>query len=171
MALREPIIVPDGFVLFEGGLNAGTLRDPRKLRYWRGLSADEAGLLYQWVESLGGGLEELHTDVPVGFVPDTSGMDVPSYIDRMCRANHPLRMDAVAKVSGAWLVVEVKRRAGYQALGQVLTYGYYAHLASKDLVGAGLLVVTDSVQECIRPVFGLFGVATAEVGDGVLGEV
>jgi hypothetical protein len=128
-----------------------------------GLAADEVALLGRWVEGVGGELEELHTDVAVGMIPETSGMDVPEWVEPMCCASHPLRIDAIAKVGGRWMVLEVKQRAGYQALGQVLTYGFYVHLAAEELKDAVLVVVTDCVQECIRPVFERFGVRVAEV--------
>lgn len=163
MGLHEAFVVPDGYRLFEGGLNAGTLRDPKVLRYWRGLAADETALLFGWVRKFGDDLQELHTDVPVGMIPDTSGSEVPGWMDRMCCASHPLRIDAVVKLLGVWWVIEVKVNAGYQALGQVLTYGHYAHLASPQLGKVSLGIVTDDVQECIRPVFECFGVRVWEV--------
>lgn len=164
MALDEPIVVPAGYRLFRGGLGAETVRDPCCTRHWLGVSAEEVALLERWVRKVGEELEELHTDVAVGMIPDTSGADVPGWLDRMCCSSHPLRIDAVAKVAGRWLVLEVKGQAGYQALGQVLTYGYYVHLASEELEGARLCVVTDAMQECIRPVYERFNVQVFEVG-------
>lgn len=168
MGLHEPFVVSDGYRLFRGGLGSETLRDPNVRRYWRGLAGDEVELLWRWVGGVGTELVELHTDVPLGIIPDTSGMEVDECIERMCCSANPLRVDAVAKVGGRWMVIEVKVNAGYQALGQVLTYGFFAPLAGKELVGAGLAVVTDRVQECIRPVFNRFQVEVIEVGGPVV---
>lgn len=164
MGLHEPFVVPDGYRLFEGGLCADTLRDVGCRDGWRGVAEDEAELLERWLEAEGERVWSFHTDVPVGMIPDAAGLGHDECIERMCCASNPLRIDAVARVDGVWRVIEVKAHAGYQALGQVLTYGFYKTRAHLDLAGAELWVVTDKVQECIRPVYARFGVRVVEVG-------
>ncbi len=163
MSPGEPIVVPDGFRLVEDGLGPGTLRDPTRLRYWRGLSADDAALLYAWVVDRGSDLEELHTDVPCGIAPELEVGPADGSFARYVGKLHPLRIDAVVLLKGRWWIVEVKADAGYTALGQVLVYGWYATRTCVSLAGAALAVVTDRVQECIRPVFAELGVEVWEV--------
>ncbi len=165
MSLHEDIVVPDGFRLVEKGLGPETERSRTVLRHWRGLSADDAYLLHRWVRGRGDGLEELHTDVPVGMVAELEGSGTPAWMERMCAQLHPLRIDACALVKGKWLVLEVKANAGYVALGQVLCYRWYAGRTNACLRDAGVGVVTDKVQECVAPVFHAYGVEVFEVGE------
>ncbi|NIP96195.1 MAG: hypothetical protein GWO24_23275 [Akkermansiaceae bacterium] len=61
----------------------------------------------------------------------------------------------------------MKANAGYQALGQVLTYWFYGPMCCEALALCGAGVVTNRVQPCIRPVFDQYGVEVYEVGDVV----
>lgn len=166
MSLREPIVVPDGFRLVKNGLGPETLRDSTVVRHWRGLSADDAALLYRWVRGCAHNLEELHTDVPVGISPEIDSGPADGYFAKYVAKLHPLRIDAVALVKGCWFVLEVKADAGYVALGQVMVYGWYAVRTIQVLIDAQVAVVTDKVQECIAPVFSHLGVEVFEVGEG-----
>lgn len=76
-----------------------------------------------------------------------------------------LRIDALVYGEGRWQILELKPSAGYTAMGQVLTYAYYAVLRAPALAGARLVVVTDHLQEVLRPVYKLHGVECDEVGD------
>ncbi len=166
VSVREPIVVPDGFRLVKNGLGPETLRDPTVLRHWRGLSADDAALLYRWVRSRSDDLEELHTDVPVGMAPEIDGGAADGYFAKYVAKLHPLRIDAVASLLGRWWVLEVKADAGYVALGQVLVYLWYACRTNDALAAARAAIVTDKVQACVAPIFEEHEVTVFEVGMG-----
>lgn len=167
MATIEPVVVDDGWTLVKEGMDSATLRDLHRRRYWRGLSGDEAYLLGRWVDQQGGAVGELHTDVPVGQSPYDGLHESHPALRNYLAKLYPLRIDAVACVAGVWHVIEVKAHAGYVALGQVLTYGFYAVRTIERLRECRLSVVTDQVQGCIRPVFGHFGVVVFAVGGEV----
>jgi hypothetical protein len=112
-----------------------------------------------------GEVDVLHTDVPCGVVPGSEADGADARTTALIAASHPLRIDAVIRWRGAWWVVECKPQAGYQALGQLLTYGFYAPFAGEELCDARLAVLTDRVQEPIEPVYERFGVAVWEIRD------
>jgi len=57
--------------------------------------------------------------IGVGFDP---GPGVPDYARKAAIANTQLRIDAVAYDGTSWWLIEIKRRAGAGALGQLLQY-------------------------------------------------
>lgn len=117
-----------------------------------------------WVEKLGGALCCLHTDVPVGMVPHVGGREESKIARRYVAEAYPLRIDVVARIGSEWFVCEVKQRAGYIALGQVLTYTFYAVRTCEELRQAHACVLTDEVQRGLVPVYSHYGVRVVEVG-------
>jgi len=164
MSIRENITAPDGFRLVRGPIG-DCRRDPKRPRGWRGLSAGDTALLVKWLLDEAPSDVDLYTDVPCGTEVDLDGTDVPAWLGSMAAAVSCLRIDAVTFFDGAWSLIELKPSAGYTAMGQVLTYGYYAPLRAPGLAGARLLVVTDRLQDVCRPVYKRYGVAVCEVGD------
>lgn len=134
-------------------------------RSWRGISADEAGLLVAHVSRAVPRVDELYTDVVVGCVPADEYHGVGQVHHDLWGSMHPLRIDAVVWAGGRWFIVELKADAGYTALGQLLTYHFWGGLVDERLAGAGLVVVTDECQAVSRPVFEHFGVAVVEYPD------
>lgn len=155
-----------GFEVVKDGLGEATRRDPGSPRGWRGLTACDRTLLAAWVGLIRGDLVELHSDVPVGCVPEVDGREVGELIKCQIAESHPLRIDVCVLRSGGWSVVELKNDAGYKALGQVLCYGFWAARCCGVLADASLVVVTDRVQEALRPVYAAYGVTVEEVGSG-----
>lgn len=153
-----------GFRQVSDGLRRGTSRDPKRPGTWRGLGLNDVALLSAWVTSVGGDLHGLYTDVPLGLVPDVDPAEWDGRHQRIVNEKHPLRVDAVAFIGGRWLVIEVKPDAGYVALGQVLTYVYWARASVDLLADSAPMVVTDQVQEVVRPVYQVHRVLVAEVG-------
>jgi hypothetical protein len=164
MALGEEIVVPAGHRLIVGELTEGTRRDVACPLRWGGLGREDAALLERFVESLGVGCRCLHTDVRVGVVPDSAEIDRDPLIRSQVAALHPLRIDACIETEAGWMLCEVKPDAGYVAMGQVLTYVYYAQRTCDCLRDCTGVVVTDRMQAALRPVYDHFDVGCVEVG-------
>lgn len=164
MGLREEIRIPAGHRLVVEGLCGKTLRDPDFPRGWAGLGPDDAYLLRRWVDNSVTRLRCLHTDVPVGVVPVGEGLADNAFVQAQLAVLHPLRIDVCVELVDGWRVCEIKPDAGYVSLGQVLTYQYFACRTCPELAEARAMVLTDRVQEAIRPVFERFDVELVEVG-------
>lgn len=164
MGKDERVVVPAGCRLVVGDLPEVKRRDPAYPRNWAGLSGPDRMLLWAWVGSRARSMAALYTDVPCGLVCDFAGMKVSPWVVRQGEAVAPLRIDAVALMDGEWLVIECKPQAGYVAMGQVLTYVFYARRCIVGLEACVPVVVTDGVQEALRPVYEDLGVQVAEVG-------
>ncbi len=146
------------------GLGLGTRRDLDRPRGWLGISRQDSVLLDRLVRGLGAGLVELHTDVRVGLRPVVPSEARTDWMERLGAALYPLRIDACILAGGHWWVVEIKPDAGYVSLGQVLTYEYFARRTCECLRECTPAVLTDHVQECLRPLFSRYGVKVFEVG-------
>lgn len=165
--MKEPVVLFEGHVLVKDGLCSRTVRDLDNPRDWQGLTGSDAALLWSWADSRRGEIVELHTDVELGSVPSwVFSIEDPALRRQACSA-HPLRADACVLSQGGWMLLEVKPNAGYQALGQVLTYQFYAGLCCDVLRGCAVGVVTNAVQPCIAPVYTHHGVEIFEVGEVV----
>lgn len=186
MPLPEICPVPDEFRIVVPVLDGTTRRDVARADRFRGLSAADASLLGAWCGIHGHEITELHTDIAIGEVPVWGPAEQAPAWERLATACHPLRIDAVARYLDQWWLLECKPDAGYVALGQLLTYGFYAirvdaplEVPSAGVVGgrapdqvvdrgcladARLGVVTDQVQRCVRPVFERYGIEVFQVG-------
>lgn len=164
MTLREAITAPDGFRLVRGPF-VDCRRDARRPRQWRGLSAADVALVVAWLAVRDLGELELYTDVTCGVAVELDGAVEPEWLASMAAECSALRIDVIVREAGSWFVIEVKPSAGYTAMGQVLTYGYYAPLRAAALAGARLGVITDRLQEVCRPVYARHDVHVWEVGD------
>ena len=165
--MREPVVLFTGHVLVKDGLCEKTRRAIDNPRDWQGLTGSDAAILWSWADGRRGEILELHTDVELGSVPSwVFSIEDPALRRQACSA-HPLRADAVVLLTGGWILLEVKPNAGYQALGQVLTYLFYAPVCCEVLVGCSAGVVTNAVQPCIAPVYAHHGVEIFEVGEVV----
>lgn len=162
---REDFVMREGFELVPDGLGDDTRRDPGSPRAWRGLTACDRTLLEEWMGSIRQEVLELHTDVPVGCIPEVDVADLGEFVRDRVAESHPLRIDVCVRRSTGWVIAELKPDAGYKALGQVLCYGFWAPHCCGVLRAAGLVVVTDRVQEAIRPVYEAHGVSVVELGD------
>ena len=167
--MLEPVRMRKGFSVVHGDLGEHTRRSLAYPRGWRGLTACDCVLLSGWLNGVAGELEEFHTDVRVGCIPGIDDVGMDEFTRDQMSANHPLRMDAVVRLGKSWIIAECKPDAGYQALGQVLCYAFWGPHCIPCLVGARKVVVTDRVQEALRPVYELYGVEVVEV-PGVLSD-
>lgn len=165
MQVKERVLCPPGCRLVVAELCPGTRRNPEAWRTWAGLSALDALLLAAWVGEVGEKLEELHTDIKVGLIPKDGLAVGRASGPEIAEALYSLRIDACVLLDGCWRVVEVKPDAGYVALGQILTYAFYCRRTCACLAECVPCVVTDFVQEAVRPVFESFGVEVEEVGE------
>lgn len=165
--MKEAVVLFEGHQLVMDGLCSSTRRDLDKPRDWRGLTGSDAAILWCWVDARRSEIREFHTDVELGSVPSwVFSIEDPALRRQACSA-HPLRADACVLSQEGWLLLEVKPNAGYVALGQLLTYLFYAPLCCEQLVGCRAGVVTNAVQPCIAPVYKHFGVDIFEVGEVV----
>lgn len=164
MPLPEPIRIPTGFTLIVDGLDHTTNRQIDFPRTWTGLGAADAYLLQRWLGDLGAVVRSLHTDVPVGVVPTVNPPEFNDFVKAQAAILHPLRIDACILLEDGWRVCEIKPDAGYLSLGQALTYHYFACRTNNELASCVPMVLTDHVQEAIRPVFDHYGVEIVEVG-------
>ncbi len=168
--MKEPVVLFTGHVLVMDGLGEKTQRHLDNPRDWQGLTGSDAALLWSWADARRNEISELHTDVELGSVPSwVFSIDDPALRRQACSA-HPLRADAVVLTTSGWILLEVKPNAGYQALGQVLTYQFYAPLCCEVLAGCRVGVVTNAVQPCIAPVYQHHGVEIFQVGEVVSDE-
>lgn len=158
MTLYENLYIPPGCTLVCCGLNDNTKRDLNYPRSWKGLALDELDLLQTWINDIKHHNPELHTDVPVGVVPTTPLNSNDTLITKQANALYPLRIDACVQLNTFWYVIEVKRRAGYIALGQILTYHYFAKRTCPQLTNALPMILTDQPQDALAPVFAHYGI-------------
>lgn len=157
------------FDLVRDGLSTSTRRDLKRPRHWRGLTAVDAGLLAVWVRDHLEEIGELHTDVVCGLVPVLEEK-LDTAVNRACvRGLHPLRIDACAWFQMGWWILECKPDAGHQALGQILSYGYWGPLGNRRLYGARVGIITDRAQDVIKPVCEVYDVTVFEGGAGDVG--
>jgi len=109
--------------------------------------------------------DECWYDVRVGRawpMPD----DAPQWMRRYCLMSTRKRIDIVWRVGQDYWVIELKPLAGTEALGQVI---YYAEDFRREYAGTRRVmaaVVTDVVDQDVRPVFDLAGIVVFEVGQG-----
>jgi hypothetical protein len=162
--MYEDLILRKGHRLVYGGLSDITRRDQNTPRHWTGLTTADRVLLYAWLQTLDAGVDELHTDIVCGLTPELPSDYDYGLMQQLCAALHPLRMDAVIRRGVRWTIIECKPDAGYQALGQILSYAVYAPYARDALADADLLVVTDQIQAWAEPVYRRHNVAWANVG-------
>lgn len=167
--MLEPRLL-EGYELVRRSLDHRERRELGRPRHWHGLTGVDRGLLAVWVSDRMSEVAELYTDVPCGVVPCLDGAVGDPFLREQVRANHPLRIDAVAYWRGAWWVMECKPDAGHLALGQVLTYGVYAGFADEKLNGARLAVITDEAAPFAGPVYDRYGVELFEVAPAAWAE-
>jgi len=165
--LREVFREGHAFSLVQEGLGDDTRRAFGVPGRWRGLSGGDRALLIAYLDALESEISELHTDVPVGVVPADHGEWASDWHRERWLKIHPLRIDVVVLDAGGWMVLECKPDAGYVALGQLLTYGFWAGKCIRALRGCRLAVVTDRCQASIRPVYDQFEIGVYEYGDVV----
>jgi len=167
MSLRETSRVGQAFTLVRDGLGRRSRRDVAYPRSWAGLSVGDLGLLCAHVARVTPKITELHTDVVLGSVPADQGEWATEWHRKHWRSIHPLRVDAVAWSGRSWTLIEIKPDAGYVALGQLMTYNYWASKCLECLRGCKLAVVTDGCQSVVRPVYEQFGIEIYEYPDAV----
>lgn len=168
MAIPEWYRTGEAFRLVAGELGDATSRSRAYPRHWQGIGGADAAILAVWLAAVGDEVAEFHTDVLCGAVPVAESEGLDPELDRLIGSMNPLRMDLVARWRDAWWVVEIKPDAGYIALGQVMTYWYYAPLCYLELVGCGAAVLTDRVQPVIEPVFRANGITIIETALAVV---
>lgn len=156
--------IPDGFSLVTGDFD-GCRRDCTRSRTWAGLSAQDIALLVAWMDQFAPAGAELYTDVMCGFSVELPGEDPPAWLDKMAAKISALRIDAIISSPAGWQLLEMKPQAGYVAMGQILTYAYFAPFLRAELRDARLVIVTDCVHEVCRPVYAACGVEVDEVGE------
>lgn len=125
---------------------------------WPGLTGDECTLLLAWLSLCDEGVEHIWTGVPCGLVPVLEGDGSDDARLRISESVYALRMDCVYCGPGGWGLIEIKRDAGYAALGQVLTYAYYAGRMRSELADARRMVVASAMAEWAKPVYAAYGV-------------
>jgi hypothetical protein len=137
---------------------------------WRGLSGNDAALLWHWLDGLEGKPDELHTHVPVGTVPaPPAGWDDAAG-RREIEALWPRRIDAVARFGADWWLVECKPQADHYCLGQILCYAFWWAAVPGAVALSRVVVLTDVAdRDCLRAFFA-YGVEVVEVGD-IFGNV
>lgn len=156
--------------LVENGMSAVTRRDPATRLRWGGLSSEDLELLRWFVGTLGGRVFELHTGVPCGWVARGPGITGNPDMERIADTSHPLRVDAMVRLASGWLLVEVKPAAGYQALGQLLSYRMVIEAGNPGVVPVTLVVVTDQVETGFGPIYEAHDVTVVEQVDRAAGQ-
>ncbi len=160
---KEKSIAPYGFEVHKCELSPEKRLPVTHRGRWPGLTAIDGAIFEAFVIANQESIQEIYTDVPCGLCalpPEWMRNDAGR---RQLEAIYPLRIDAIVKAGGIWHVVEVKPDAGYGSLGQVLTYIYWAKLTCPDLAEAMPCVVTDRVQDAVKPVFEQLNVTVFEV--------
>jgi len=153
------------FTLVYEGLGEETRRNMHMTHGWRGLSANDRTLLAAHVSAKNTNIQALHTDVPVGVVPADHATWATDWHRQRWLQIHPLRIDAVTHDNTGWTILECKPDAGYVALGQLLTYSFWAAKCIKALRGCRVGVITDRCQASILPVYKRHNVHVFEYPD------
>ena len=90
----------------------------------------------------------------------------PEWLRKYAKINYTKRIDVVGRSVGRWWVIECKPGASYWALGQVIFYSWAFGNEIRDDKEIIPVVITDVVDEDLRPLFDLAGVLVLEVGRG-----
>lgn len=92
---------------------------------WRGspphMLAEDVPIWYRFLEKWGSPFTALYYDVLLGGPTLTSEQSADSYW-RMWRTNTSKRADAIAELRGAVWIIEVAKRPGLRAVGQLQVY-------------------------------------------------
>ncbi len=164
MTLHETNRIPDDWRLVHNGICDERLRSIDRPETWQGVSAGDAALLREWLARFATPTWKLYTDVPFGCCP-APGFEVqPDWFEDMRRQITCLRVDAIINDGQTWTLLEIKPDAGYVALGQVLTYQWYAPKCCPCLENCVCAVLTDNVQPAIEPIYQHFEIPIIEVG-------
>jgi len=102
----------------------GTLRPSDGSLRWAGLSVGDELVLGQFLEWLGVVPDELHTNVPLGWMPDGEEVEGDVAWRRMLVDVYASKCDAALRFGCEWWIVECKPRASLHGLGQLLGYCY-----------------------------------------------
>ncbi len=160
---KDKLLAPYGFEVHEVQLLEHTRRSIDTKGRWPGLTAIDGAIFEAFVERNKSVIDEIHTDVPCGICACPPAWLRTDKGKRQLEAMYPLRIDAVVRSGGIWHVIEVKPDAGYRSLGQVLAYTFWVKQTNPALSEAVSCIVTDRVQEVIRPVFDIHDVKIFEV--------
>ncbi len=110
------------------------------------------------------------------FLPDRVYYDVrvgrgveppegsPEWLKKYAKINYTKRIDVIGSTIDRWWIIECKPGASYWALGQVIFYSWAFKNEIADDKEIIPVVITDVVDEDLRPLFDLAGVLVFEVG-------
>ena len=146
-----------------------TLRSPGVPERWQGLSAVDRAVLGAWLGRRGMEVVELHTDVPVGRIPDGVRAVSAGIPERQLEAMYALRIDALVRTPRERYVVECKAYANAHALGQVLAYRWMLERLAADWVGSAAVVCACGIDDELAGVYASLGVRCCCVGQVVGG--
>jgi hypothetical protein len=126
------------------------------------LSVEEKAIWLRWLQAGNGKFAPFIYDLRVG-----DGLQMPagssSYDISAAYALTTKRIDVVYKTTTGWMVVEVKRRSGLSAIGQLIGYRDLL-MKTPDISGdISMLLVTDSLQPDMAGILEQNGISWAVV--------
>lgn len=141
--------------------NPAQLLQQERLR-WPGMLPAEVLIFQNWLNLYGANFDTIDGNVRIGAGYDP-GASWPDYIRKMAADNSKLRIDAVGYNGGKPTIIEVKRRAGASAIGQLVTYEAVWIKDFPATPAPALLLVTDQLQQNMLPVLEKAGIQLAVV--------
>lgn len=140
----------------------------KHVHVWRGLSGDEKRIVKGHLATTLRGATSVCCRVQVGSVPYWQASEVEWRRDLELEALYRKRIDLVFQDDEAWWIVEVKPRASYVALGQVLFYTWHARREYRELALARSMILTDRADDDLPPLCGMYDVRLVQTpGVGV----
>lgn len=147
--------------MLQGPQNPAQLLQKERL-LWPGMLPAEILIFQNWLKIYGANYDKIEGNVRIGAGHDP-GPSFADYIRKDAMMSTKLRIDAVAYQGAKPTLIEVKRRAGASALGQLLTYEAVWIEDFPATAKPALLLITDQLQPNILPLIKKAGIALAVV--------
>ena len=136
--------------------------DPTPKRKYAHLLPKDTEIMTRYLRQWGKRLEAIAYDVHVGEGIDV-GTEYPPEIVRMTSSISRMRLDALARQDGKYIIIEAKPSAGVTAIGQVLSYFYLIADSYPTIKPLKMLIVTDFLRPDVLKVCRHYKIWTAVV--------
>jgi hypothetical protein len=124
---------------------------------WPGMLPAEILIFREWLKLHQADYDTIEGNVRIGAGHDP-GPTWDANIRQMAIANTQLRIDAVGRKGAQATLIEVKRRAGASAVGQLLTYDAVWQQDFPQTPPPRLILVTNNAQTNIAPLIAKSGI-------------
>lgn len=145
--------------MIENGLK---WEEPVAKRKYAHLLPKDTEIMTRYLQQNGNHIEAIAYDVHVGEGIDV-GTEYPPEIIRMSKAISRMRLDALARQDGKYIIIEAKPSAGVTAIGQVLSYLYLIGVSYPTIKPLKMLIVTDFLRPDVLKICRHYKIWTAVV--------